>query len=94
MHVVAKIGTNKNDATWWPKLELMQVKTERETLPEAQRTQGIDSVSLVISKVEIKTSCRDYSRYGVNTLGPLCLWQCFVFHSAQCVGMRRLDTNS
>ena len=25
----------------------------------------------------MKTSCRDYSRYGVNTLGPLCLWQCF-----------------
>ena len=24
----------------------------------------------------MKTSCRDYSRYGVNTLGPLCLWQC------------------
>ena len=27
-------------------------------------------------KVEMKTSCRDYSRYGVNSLGPLCLWQC------------------
>ena len=37
------------------------VKTE-ETLPEAQRTQGIDFVSCVISKVEMKTSCRDYSR--------------------------------
>ena len=38
-------------------------------MPEAQRTQGIDSVSWVISKVEMKTSCRDYLRYRVNTLG-------------------------
>ena len=49
------------------------------TLPEAQWTQDIDSVSRVISKVEMKTSWRDYSRYGVYTLGPLCLWQCFCF---------------
>ena len=42
------------DATWWPKLELMGVKieeeekvekkSEKETLPEAQRTQGIESI--------------------------------------------------
>ena len=24
-----------------------------------------------------KTSCRDYLKYRVNTLGLLCLWQCF-----------------
>ena len=51
----------------------------KKTLREAQRTQGIDSVSWVFSKFEMKTSCRDYLRYGVNTLGPLCLWQCFIF---------------
>ena len=28
--MVAKIGTNTSDTTWWPKLELMQVKMERE----------------------------------------------------------------
>ena len=27
----------------------------------------------------MKTSWRDYSRYGVYTLGLLCLWQCFCF---------------
>ena len=46
---MAKIGTNTIDATWWSKLEIMQVKIEEEqveeTLSEAQRTQGIDSVS-------------------------------------------------
>ena len=65
---MAKIGTNASE-NWGKKLK---------TLPEAQRTQGIDSVSWVISKVEMKISCRDYLRYGVNTLGPLCLWQCFL----------------
>ena len=28
-YLVAKIGTNTRDATWWPKLELMQVKIEK-----------------------------------------------------------------
>ena len=50
---MAKIGTHTSDATCWPKLELMQVKIEEEkieekkveTLPEAQRTQGIESVT-------------------------------------------------
>ena len=28
-------------------------------------------------------SCRDDSKYGYNTLGPLCLWQCFV-HISIC----------
>ena len=66
----------ENWKNWRNKLRNSWEKVE-ETFPEAQRTQGIDSVSWVISKVEMKTSCRDYSRYRVNTLGPLCLWQCF-----------------
>ena len=48
-----------------------------ETLPVAQRTQCIVSVSRVISTAEIKRSRRDTLRYRVNALGPLCLWQCF-----------------
>ena len=56
------------------------IEEENKTLPEAQQTQGIDSVSWVISWVEMKRSCRDYSRCGVNTLDPLCLWQCFFFN--------------
>ena len=47
------MGTNTNDANWWPKLELIQVKFEEkekvekklQTLPEAQRTQGIESIT-------------------------------------------------
>ena len=46
------------------------------TLPEAQRTQNIDFVSLV--KAQMKTSCKDNSRYRVNIQGLLCLWQCLV----------------
>ena len=41
-----------------------------QTFPEAQRTQAIDSISLVISIVEIETSCKDNFRYRVNTLAP------------------------
>ena len=28
-------------------------------------------------ELEILLAQRDYSSYGLNTLGPLCLWQCF-----------------
>ena len=34
-----------------------------------------------MAPVALVPSWRDNSSYGVNTLGPLCLWQCFVFHS-------------
>ena len=31
------------------------------------------------------SSLKIYSRYGVNTLGPLCLWQCFCIKSDICM---------
>ena len=66
----------------YTKLYLWYTKIARGTTD-----QGIDSVPRIIS-----TACysnlyyiacyhlnfRDNSRYGVNTLGPLCLWQCFL----------------
>ena len=42
------------------------------TLPEAQRTQGIESITWIMFLAE-----KNHSSYGLNTLGPLCLWQCF-----------------
>ena len=46
--------------------------------PEAQQTQGIDSVSQSISTASFSfhLNLRDNSKYKVNTLRPLCLWQC------------------
>ena len=56
----AKSKTNACRAIWWPKLELMQVKIEKEkveeTLPEAQRTQGIKSKTWIISAAEMSTN--------------------------------------
>ena len=63
--------------TWsWEKVG-KKLRKSWKKLETAQRTQGVDSISWVISKVDMKISWRDYSRYGVNALGPLCLWQCF-----------------
>ena len=53
----------------------------KETLPEAQRTQGIESITWIVSdwnQFEIILTEKDHSSYGLNTLGPLCLWQCFL----------------
>ena len=50
------IWTNTSDATRWPKLELMQVKIEEETLPEAQRTQGIESETWIITEAKMNTN--------------------------------------
>ena len=46
------------------------------TLPEAQPTQSIESVPQINSTACFHLNLRDNSRYRVNTLGPLCLWQC------------------
>lgn len=36
--------------------------------------------------------CRDVLSYGLNTLGPLCLWQCFLFHfSISCSALADLS---
>ena len=54
---------------------------DMETLPEAQRTQGIESETWIISEakinIQIQFSQKGNSSYRLNTLGPLCLWQCF-----------------
>ena len=55
------------------------------TLPEAQRTQGIESETWIISEAKMNTykfisvkKTIQVIDYRVNTLGPLCLWQCFM----------------
>ena len=54
------------------------VSYDLKTLLEAQQTQGIDSVPGIISTACFHLNFRDYSRYGVNTLGPLCPWPCLL----------------
>ena len=47
---------------------------------EAQRTQGIESMTWIIFSTDwicIQFSCKLNSSFRFNTLGPLCLWQCF-----------------
>ena len=56
-----------------------------QTLPEAQRTQGIETVTWIfffqLELIQIDFSQKSYSSYRLNTLGQLCLWQCFVSFS-------------
>ena len=47
------------------------------TLPEVQRIQGIDSVSLSVSATCFHFNFRENLRYEANTLGALYLWHCF-----------------
>ena len=35
-------------------------------------------LSLQLKQVQIQFSPKDISSYRLNTLGPLCLWQCFI----------------
>ena len=59
-------------------LHIKQARSNAEkTLPEAQPTQSIESVPRINSTAYFHLNLRDNSRYGVNTLGPLCLWKCF-----------------
>ena len=53
--------------------QILSLAYWNKALPEAQRTQVIDCISRVISKVEMKISCRDKLRYRVSTLGLECI---------------------
>ena len=89
---MAKFGANGSVATWqglWNRsghLYIgMKFKSDlRNYGKHCQRHNGpsvlTPSVSWVIAKVEMKTNCSDHSRYRVNTLDPLCLWQCFLLN--------------
>ena len=60
--------TNAHNATWWPKLELIQV-----TSPGGQIWNQYKWRHLQIDFCQ-----KNDLGYRVNTLGPLCLWQCFL----------------
>ena len=93
---MVKFTTNACDATWLLILQTMQlvptggqiwnkcIRTKCETLPEAQRTQGIESIELELS-FGLNWICTDFSfrvnsSFRLSALGPLCLWQCFLFN--------------
>ena len=91
-HLVTKFRTNSSGAIWWPNFELMQVvpfgdqiwnKCKWKDLVTKFRTNSSGAIWWPIQVVPLKSilnysSWTIYSRYGVNILGPLCLWQCFL----------------
>ena len=77
---MAKIGISEirpPDETFWNKSGCYW-----ETFPEAQQTKSIEFMTWIIffvwNHVEIIWDEKDYSSFELNTLGPLCLWQCFL----------------
>ena len=71
-------GTTYN----WPNLEPMQVAPRPNFKPNLQPIQVVPLKSILNY-----SSCKIYSCYGLNTLGPLCLWQWFMvnFHFSPLV---------
>ena len=65
--MLAKFGTNSGGISWWSNFELVQVKPR--TIGQIWKQSGI------------LFSWKDNSSYRLYTLGPLCLWQCFVIFS-------------
>ena len=65
---VPKFATNASGTIWWTILQLCELRHL--------------VVKFVTNASGILFSWRDNSSFRVNTLGPLCLWQCF-FDSSQ-----------
>ena len=89
-HRVAKFVINASGAIWWPNLELMQVVPSGDQIWNlckwchlvtkfATNSSSATEIDLIYSSWKI------YSSYEINTLGPLCLWQCFVKASQKAV---------
>ena len=84
VHPVAKLATNASGAIWWPCLQPMQVvhpvaklATDASGAIWWPNLQPIQEVSL--KSISNYSNWEIYSSYGLNTLGPLCLWQCFLW---------------
>ena len=86
---MAKFVTNASSATWWPKLEPMLIALHIGRITNQcwwrhlvfkfwTYTSGTTLVKFVTNASGILSSWRDNSSLRVNTLGPLCLWQCLV----------------
>ena len=71
---MTKFWTIGSGAIWWPNFELIQV-----ALSGGQICNQFKKCHLKL--ILNYSSWKIYLRYGVNTLGPLCLWQCFWVYS-------------
>ena len=76
-YLVAKFITNASDANCWPNFQPMQVA------PPGAKI-GTNTSEATFKLISVR---KNDSSYRVNTLGPLCLWQCF----SECLDM--LDQN-
>ena len=70
-HLVAKFITNASDANCWPNFQPMQVA------PPGAKI-GTNTSEATFKLISVR---KNDSSYRVNTLGPLCLWQCLVFQA-------------
>ena len=87
-NLVANFGTNANDYTWWPIFEPMQVVPFTTDARGTTRSPNLQSVEVAPSGgqfydqwfclISIWNSLAEkyFSSYELNTLGPLCIWQC------------------
>ena len=82
---MAKFVTNARGTIWWPKLEPKQIALQFWTNTigvtwwsnfELIQVENIQLARFGTNASDILFNWRDNSNYRVNTLGPLCLWQC------------------
>ena len=84
---MAKFATHASGAIWWPILQLMQVapfggqicnlcKWRHLVVKFATNASG---AIWLTNTSGILFSWRDNSSFRCYTLGPLCLWQCFIY---------------
>ena len=74
---MAKIGTNANCITCWSNLEPMLLAQIGSQILNYYKWNHIELAKSGTNVSGILFSWRDNSSSRVNTLGPLCLWQCF-----------------
>ena len=70
-HLVAKFITNASDASCWPNFQPMQVA------PPGAKI-GTNTSEATFKLIYVR---KNNLSYRVNTLGPLCLWQCEIWAS-------------
>ena len=80
-NLVANFGTNASGDTLWPIFEPMQVVpfTRGTTWWPNLRPMQVSPSGSAWDQFRIFLAEKDFSSCGLNTMGPLCLWECLTY---------------
>ena len=78
---MAKYTSNASSAIWWRHLVAKFITKASNTIYNQCKQRQLVAKFTDLNHFEMILAEKDFSSHGLNTLGPLCLWQCLILLS-------------